>query len=167
CLCEDVTTKDRSQAIAEGFDHIETLKRYATVGMGPCQGKMCGQTATEVCAALTGRAVGAVGTTTSRPPVVPVELAVLAAEQRHHLVRRTPLHHWHAAHGARWMDAGQWKRPESYGDPADEVRAVRTVVGLIDVSTLGKIEVRGPDAAALLGRGYVNEWANLAVGRAR
>jgi sarcosine oxidase subunit alpha len=167
CLCEDVTTKDMSQAVAEGFDHAETLKRYATVGMGPCQGKMCGQTAAEVCAALTGRAVGAVGTTTSRPPVVPVELAVLAAERREHPVRRTPLHAWHAAHGARWMDAGQWKRPESYGAPEEEVRAVRTRVGLIDVSTLGKLEVVGPDAALLLERIYLGEWANLAVGRAR
>jgi sarcosine oxidase subunit alpha len=167
CLCEDVTTKDMKRAVAEGFDHIETLKRYATVGMGPCQGKMCGQTATEVCAALTGREVGVVGTTTSRPPVVPVELAVLAAERRHHPVRRTPLHHWHAAHGARWLDAGQWKRPESYGDPEAEVHAVRTAVGLIDVSTLGKIEVTGQDAAELLERVYLNEWANLPVGRAR
>src|SRR5207248_7987230 len=124
CLCEDVTPKDLAQAIDEGFDHIETLKRYTTVGMGPCQGKVCGQTATEVFARFTQREAGAVGTTTSRPPVVPVELAVLAAERRHHPVRRTPLHHWHRANGARWLDAGQWKRPESYGDPAAEVTAV-------------------------------------------
>jgi sarcosine oxidase subunit alpha len=167
CLCDDVTTKDLAQAVAEGFDHIETLKRYATVGMGPCQGKVCGQTFTEVCAGLTGREVNAVGTTTSRPPAVPVELAVLAAERRHQAVRRTPLHHWHQAAGARWLDAGPWKRPEGYGDPAAEVRAVRTAVGLIDVSTLGKIEVIGQDAAELLERVYLNAWADLAVGRAR
>jgi sarcosine oxidase subunit alpha len=165
CLCEDATTKDLQQAVAEGFDHIETLKRYSTVCMGPCQGKMCGQTATEICAQLTGREIGAVGTTTSRPPVVPVELAVLAAERRHHPIRRTPMHHLHQ--GARWMDAGQWKRPESYGDTEDEVRAVRSGVGLIDVSTLGKIEVIGPDGAELLERIYLNEWANLPVGRVR
>jgi sarcosine oxidase, subunit alpha len=82
-------------------------------------------------------------------------------------VARTPLHHWHQAHGARWIDAGQWKRPESYGDPAAEVRAVRTVGGLIDVSTLGKIEVVGPDAAELLERIYINHWADLAAGRSR
>lgn len=167
CLCEDVTPKDLNQAVAEGFSHIETLKRYATVGMGPCQGKMCGQTATEVCAQLTGREIGLVGTTTSRPPVVPVELAVLAAEAGHHAVRRTAMHHWHEAQGARWIDAGQWKRPESYGDSADEVRAVRTAVGLIDVSTLGKVEVIGPAAAELLERVYINSWADLAIGRAR
>jgi sarcosine oxidase subunit alpha len=167
CLCEDVTVKDIDQAVAEGFDGIETLKRYSTANMGPCQGKMCGQTVIALCARATGRDLNAVGATTSRPPAVPVEISVLAAERRHHSIRRTPLHHWHAAHGARWMDAGQWKRPESYGDPADEVRAVRSEVGLIDVSTLGKIEVIGPDATTLLERVYLNEWADLASGRAR
>jgi sarcosine oxidase subunit alpha len=167
CLCEDVTDKDLEQAIAEGFDGIETLKRYSTVNMGPCQGKVCGQAAIEVCARATGRDVNAVGGTTSRPPVVPVELCVLAAERRQHPVRRTPLHHWHEAAGARWLDAGLWKRPESYGDPAAEVRAVRGGVGLIDVSTLGKLEVVGPDAAELLERTYLNRWADLQPGRAR
>ncbi|MCI0464113.1 MAG: FAD-dependent oxidoreductase, partial [Gemmataceae bacterium] len=167
CLCEDVTEKDLEQAVAEGFDHIETLKRYATAGMGPCQGKMCGLNVTEVCAGLTGRDVNATGTTTCRPPVVPVELGVLAAERRYAPVRRTPLHAWHAQAGAVWLDAGAWKRPESYGDPAGEVRAVRTGVGLIDVSTLGKLEVIGLDAAELLERIYLNHWANLSPGRVR
>jgi sarcosine oxidase subunit alpha len=167
CLCEDVTVKDIDQAVAEGFDGIETLKRYSTVNMGPCQGKMCGQAAIALCARATGQEINAVGSTTSRPPAVPVELAVLAAARRHHPVRRTPLHHWHQAAGARWLDAGQWKRPESYGDPAAEVRAVRANIGLIDVSTLGKIDVIGPDAATLLERIYLNEWADLGVGRAR
>jgi sarcosine oxidase subunit alpha len=166
CFCEDVTEKDLYQAVAEGFDGIETLKRYSTVSMGPCQGKVCGLTAVEVCARATNRDAGTVGTTTSRPPVVPVELAVLAAGQ-HHPVRRTPLHHWHEAAGAHWLDAGLWKRPESYGDPATEVRAVRTAVGLIDVSTLGKIELVGRDAAELLERIYLNKWADLRVGRVR
>jgi sarcosine oxidase subunit alpha len=166
CLCEDVTVKDLEQAVAEGFDGIEMLKRYSTVNMGPCQGKMCGQTATAICAQLTGREVGATGTTTSRPPVVPVELGVLAAG-RQQPVRRTPLHHWHEAAGVTWMDAGQWKRPESYGNPAAEVRAVRSAAGLIDVSTLGKIELTGPDAAELLERVYLNRWSDLRVGRIR
>jgi sarcosine oxidase subunit alpha len=167
CLCEDVTEKDLAGAIAEGFDHIETLKRYSTVSMGPCQGKVCGTTATEFCARLTGRSVATVGATTARPPAVAVELSVLAAERRHHPVRRTPMHHWHQGNGARWIDAGQWKRPESYGDAAAEVRAVRAAAGLIDVSTLGKIEVTGPDAAELLERVYINTWADLRTGRAR
>lgn len=167
CLCDDMTDKDLYRAVEEGFDHIETLKRYATVGMGPCQGKICGLTSSEVCARATGRDVNAVGMTTSRPPAVPVELRVLAAERRHQPVRRTPLHHWHETAGARWLDAGAWKRPESYGDPAGEVRAVRSQVGLIDVSTLGKIEVRGPQAVELLERVYVNTFADLKVGRTR
>jgi sarcosine oxidase subunit alpha len=167
CLCEDVTEKDVRQAIAEGFDGIETLKRYSTVNMGPCQGKMCGPTAVELCALATGRQVREVGTTTSRPPVVPVELAVLAAPQQHHPLRRTPLHHWHEKAGARWLDAGQWKRPESYGEPVAEVRAVRTAVGLIDVSTLGKFELMGPDVVELLERIYLNRGADLKIGRIR
>jgi sarcosine oxidase subunit alpha len=166
CLCEDVTVKDLEQAVGEGFDNIETLKRYSTVTMGPCQGKVCAQAAVEICARATGRDVNATGTTTSRPPAVPVELGVLAAGRRHP-VRRTPLHHWHEAAGATWLDAGLWKRPESYGNPAAEVRAVRSAAGLIDVSTLGKIELVGPDAAELLERVYLNRWSDLKVGRVR
>ena len=136
--------------------------------MGPCQGKMCGLTAADVCARLTGRDLNAVGTTTSRPPVVPVELGVLAAERVHHPVRRTPLHHWHEAAGAtlarrRPVEAArELRRPRRA-----KSRAVRTAVGLIDVSTLGKIEVVGPDAAELLERVYLNRWADLKVGRSR
>jgi sarcosine oxidase subunit alpha len=167
CLCEDVTEKDLYQAIAEGFDHIETLKRYSTVNMGPCQGKMCGQAAIETCARVTGRDVNAVGATTSRPPVVPVPLGVLAAGQQFHPVRRTALHHWHAAAGARLLPVGLWQRPESYGDPVAEVRAVRNAVGLIDVSTLGKIEIAGADAVELLERVYLGSWRKLAAGKAR
>ncbi|HEV3143484.1 MAG TPA: 2Fe-2S iron-sulfur cluster-binding protein [Gemmataceae bacterium] len=167
CLCEDVTEKDLAQAVAEGFDHIETLKRYSTVSMGPCQGKMCGLNAMEACARLTNKDPNVVGLTTSRPPAIPVELCVLAADRQHHPVRRTPMHHWHQSAGAKWMDAGQWKRPEHYGEPLAEVRAVRTKAGLIDVSTLGKIEVIGPDAATLLERVYLNRWADLKEGRAR
>lgn len=166
CLCEDVTEKDLERAVAEGFDSIETLKRYSTANMGPCQGKMCGNLAVRVCARATGRSLDATGTTTSRPPAAPVELCVLAAAN-HHPVRRTPLHHWHESAGAKWMDAGQWKRPESYGDPNAEVHAVRKGVGLIDVSTLGKIELAGPDAAELLDRVYINRWTDLKVGRCR
>ncbi|HEV3118822.1 MAG TPA: glycine cleavage T C-terminal barrel domain-containing protein, partial [Gemmataceae bacterium] len=114
-----------------------------------------------------GCEAGGVGTTTSRPPAVPVELGVLAAGHTHQSIRRTPLHHWHEAAGTQWLDAGQWKRPESYGDPDAEVRSVRSNVGLIDVSTLGKIEVIGPDAAELLDRIYLNRWSDLKAGRVR
>jgi sarcosine oxidase subunit alpha len=166
CLCEDVTEKDIDQAVAEGFDHIELLKRYSTATMGPCQGKVCHAVLRETCGRATGRGLEAVGATTSRPPAVPVELSVLAAGQWHP-VRRSSLHHWHEGAGARWIDAGLWKRVESYGNPMAEARAVRNGVGLIDVSTLGKIEVVGPDATELLERVYLNRWADLRPGRAR
>jgi sarcosine oxidase subunit alpha len=166
CLCEDVTDKDLDQAVAEGFDNIETLKRYSTAGMGACQGKACTSAFREVCARLTGRDLTEVNAPTTRPPCVPVELAVLAGSQ-HQPERRTPLHHWHQEAGARWLDAGQWKRPEYYVDPAAEVRLVRSAAGLIDVSTLGKIDVIGPDAGELLDRVYVNRFANLPGGKAR
>ena len=168
CLCEDVTENDIHQAMAEGFDHIETLKRYTTVNMGPCQGKMCGLAAVEVCARARDCDATTVGMTTSRPPALPVELGVLAAAHKYHPIRRTPLHYWHQDAGAQWLDAGQWKRPESYGDPVAEVHAVRTGVGLIDVSTLGKIEVIGPDGRPFA-KGLVryNRWADLQAGRVR
>jgi sarcosine oxidase subunit alpha len=166
CICEDVTEKDLRQAVAEGFDEIETLKRYSTVNMGPCQGKVCGQAAIEICGQATCRDLAAVGSTTSRPPVVPVEMGIVAASALHP-VRRTPLHHWHEARGVRWLDAGLWKRPEHYGDLRNEVRAIRTGVGLIDVSTLGKIEVVGPGATELLERTYVNRWSDLKAGATR
>jgi sarcosine oxidase subunit alpha len=166
CQCEDVAETDLEQAVAEGFDHIETLKRYSTAGMGACQGKVCSLAFREVCARLTARDLMSVSAPTTRPPCVPVELAVLAAGQ-HQPVRRTPLHHWHQEAGARWLDAGQWKRPESYIDPTAEVRLVRSAAGLIDVSTLGKIDVIGPDAGELLDRIYVNRLANLPGGKAR
>ena len=167
CLCEDVTDKDLHQAVAEGFDGVETLKRYSTANMGPCQGKVCSLTTSEICARATRREINAVGVTTSRPPAIPVELGILAADRRHQPIRRTPLHHWHEAAGATWLDAGAWKRPESYGDPLAEVRAVRTGAGIIDVSTLGKIELHGPDAGELLERIYLNSWKDLKIGRVR
>jgi sarcosine oxidase subunit alpha len=166
CICEDVTEKDLRAGVAEGFDEIETLKRYSTANMGPCQGKVCSHAAVEVCAQATCRNVGSVGTTTSRPPAIPVEMSILAATA-HHPVRRTPMHHWHEAHGAKWLDAGLWKRPERYGNPHVEVRAIRTSVALIDVSTLGKIEVAGPGATELLNRNYLNTWHDLKPGTAR
>jgi sarcosine oxidase subunit alpha len=161
-----VTENDLGQAVEEGFDNIETLKRYSTAGMGACQGKVCTSAFREVCARLTQRDLAAVSAPTTRPPCVPVELAVLAA-CRNEPVRRTPLHHWHQEAGARWLDAGQWKRPEFYVDPAAEVRLVRSAAGIIDVSTLGKFDVIGPDAGQLLDRVYVNHFTKLPGGKAR
>src|SRR5262249_37052536 len=166
CLCEDVTDKDVRQAIAEGFDHIETLKRYTTVTMGPCQGKMCHRLSIDLCAAETGRTVEETGTTTSRPPAQPVPLGALAA-CIHEPIKRTPMHHLHEAAGARMMDMGAWRRPLVYTTVDEECRAVREAVGLIDVGTLGKLDLKGRDAAAFLDWLHPNRFSDMAPGRAR
>jgi sarcosine oxidase subunit alpha len=166
CLCEDVTEKDIAQAVAEGFDHIETLKRYATASMGPCQGKMCRAAVSALCARETGQSAAQVGRSRSRPPSQPVTLGALGAAHAAP-VRLTPMHHRHVALGARFLDMGEWKRPEVYTSVADECRVVRERVGLIDVSTLGKLEVVGRDAPALLDRIYTNRCSDLRPGRVR
>lgn len=166
CFCEDVTKKDLDQSIAEGYDSIELLKRYSTISMGPCQGKMCSSNTIHLCARANGQTVEETGTTTARPPMAPVSLAVLAG-QNMEPVRVSPVHDWHRDHGAKMMVAGQWHRPEHYGDPAGEVQAVRQRAGLIDVSTLGKLRLNGPGVPDLLERIYVNKWQKLAVGRIR
>jgi sarcosine oxidase subunit alpha len=166
CTCEDITADDVAYAVDEGFDHPELIKRYLTVSMGPCQGKMCSRVAGELCAAATTRTIAATGTTTARPPVQSVPLGVLAGRLLEP-VQRTPMHPRHERAGAVWMDAGTWRRPRAYGDPADECRAVRERVGIIDVSTLGKLDLQGCDAARLLEKVYTHRFASLPVGRVR
>jgi sarcosine oxidase, subunit alpha len=166
CLCEDVSTKDIRNALAEGFDHIQTLKRYTTVTMGPCQGKMCHHTSVELCASMTGHTVAATGTTTARPPATPVPLGLLAGPA-HHLTRRTPFHHRHDERGATWMDMGAWKRPLLYTSVEEECRVVHERVGIIDVSTLGKLDVKGRDAAQYLEWIHPHRVSNLKPWRVR
>jgi sarcosine oxidase, subunit alpha len=167
CVCEDVTTKDVKRAIAEGFDSIELAKRYTTVTMGPCQGKLCQLPSIRLYAQEVRAYESALGATTARPPWAPVELGLLAG--RHfEPVRRTSLHFRHEEAGAQMQWAGPWKRPYAYSErPQDEVRAVHESLGVIDVSTLGKILVEGPEAAALLERLYPNRFADLRPGRIR
>jgi sarcosine oxidase subunit alpha len=166
CFCEDVTDKDVETAIAEGYDSIELLKRYSTISMGPCQGKMCSLNAIHLCARANGWRVAETGTTTSRPPISPVELGALAGQMMEP-VQVTPVHDWHVARRAKMMVAGMWLRPEHYGDPTAEVMAVRQRVGLIDVSTLGKFKLTGPGVPELLSKIYVNKWRKLGIGRVR
>ena len=166
CLCEDVTHADLADSVAEGFDEIETLKRYSTFGMGPCQGRMCATSALRICTRQAGRELAAARTTTSRPPIKPVPLGVLAG-RGHHPEKRTPLHHRHLELGADMRLIGNWRRPFAYTAPDREYRAVREGVGIIDVSTLGKLEVVGSDAAALLDKVYTHTISNLRVGRSR
>jgi sarcosine oxidase subunit alpha len=166
CICEDVTEKDVKRAIAEGFDSIELAKRYTTATMGPCQGRLCHLPAIRLHARETGTAEAAIGTTTARPPWQPVPLGLLAG-RGHEPAMRTSIHHRHSEVGATWMWTGQWRRPHSYGDASAEVRAVHEAVGVIDVSTLGKLLVEGPEAATFLERIYPNRFGDLKLGRVR
>lgn len=168
CLCEDVTEKDVCDAIDEGYSNVETLKRYSTVSMGPCQGKMCQTSAIALCARHNRQGIAETGVTTARPPEQPVPLGVLAGRAVHFiLTRRTAMHDWHEQQGARMADAGNWKRPAVYTSVEEEYDAVRNRAGLIDVSTLGKLDLRGADVPRLLDYIYPNRFGNLAVGRVR
>jgi sarcosine oxidase, subunit alpha len=166
CVCEDVTVKDMKRALGEGFDSIELAKRYTTVTMGPCQGRLCHLGSIRLLARETGTDETAIGTTTARPPWAPVELGLLAG-RHYEPMKRSALHFRHEEAGARMMWTGAWRRPFAYGNPADEVRAVHDALGVIDVSTLGKIVIEGPDAGVLLDRLYPNRFSDLAVGRIR
>ncbi|HLY87243.1 MAG TPA: 2Fe-2S iron-sulfur cluster-binding protein [Gaiellaceae bacterium] len=166
CICEDVTTKDVKRALCEGFDSIELAKRYTTVTMGPCQGKLCQLASTRLLARETDTDESAIGTTTARPPWRPVELGLLAGP-RHEPAKLTPLHSRHEALGAEVIWTGAWRRAFHYGNPAAEVRAVHESLGVIDVSTLGKVIVEGPGAAELLDRLYPNRFSDLRAGRIR
>ncbi len=166
CLCEDVTEEDILATIAEGFDSMQLLKRYSTVSMGPCQGKMCSMAAIQICARATERSIPDTGTTTSRPPATPVSLGTLAGQEMEP-VQLGALHDWHLANGGKPMVAGGWIRAEHYGDAIAEVKAVRNAAGLIDVSSLGKLRLTGPGVPDLLQRVYINKWRKLGVGQAR
>ncbi|MFI5122847.1 MAG: 2Fe-2S iron-sulfur cluster-binding protein [Vicinamibacteria bacterium] len=166
CLCEDVTTDDISYSIEEGFDSLELLKRYTTVTMGPCQGRMCQLAAIRQTAADTGAAVADVGITTARPPWSTVPMGVLAGRP-FEPAKRSAVHGRHRELGGNVLWAGDWRRPYDYGDPKAEVMAVHEGAGLIDVSTLGKLIVAGPDAGGFLNRLYPNRFDNLKPGRIR
>jgi len=163
---EDVTAKDLRAAVAEGFDSAELAKRFTTATMGPLQGKLESVNAAAVVADAIGTSIAETGTTTWRPPYVPVSLGALAGPA-FEPVRYSPMQPWHEAHGAVPLQAGAWIRPDHYGDPAAEARNVRERVGLIDVTPIGKLDLRGPDVANLLNLLYVNKWSKLEIGRVR
>lgn len=177
-LHNDVTAADIALAAREGFTAIEHVKRWTTLGMGTDQGKTGNIPGLALLSQALGRAIADTGTTTFRPPFVPVSFGLLAGRERgpfYDPVRQTPMHDWHVTAGAVFEDVGQWKRPRYYPRPGEsmdqavrrECLAARDGVALLDASTLGKIEVSGPDAARFLDRIYVNRWQNLAVGRCR
>ena len=174
----DVTTKDLALAAREGFESIEHIKRYTTTGMATDQGKTSGMNALSFVAAGFDRPVPQIGLTTFRMPYTPVSFGSFAGYDRGDLfdpVRITPTHSWAQANGAVFEDVGMWKRAryfprggeDMHAAVARECRAVRASCGMFDASTLGKIEVVGPDAVTFMNRVYVNNWSNLAVGRSR
>ncbi len=170
---EDLQTRDIVNTVADGYDHVQLVKRYSTAGFGPSQGRHANLNTVRIVARQTGRAIEEVGTTTFRPPLVPEKFGHMAG-RGFDPVRLTAIHARHVERGARMTPAGAWLRPAFYGGKGEgpaavarEVAAVRGRVGLIDVSTLGKLEVRGPDAAEFLNRMYTGAFARQPVGRAR
>jgi len=163
---EDVSSKDIISAAREGYDSAELVKRYTTVTMGTVQGKLELVNAVAVLAEATGATIAETGTTTWRPMYAPVTLGALAGRS-FEPIRYSPMQPWHERNHAAPLVAGQWIRPDSYGDPAGEVRAVRNNVGIIDVTPLGKLDLRGPDVPKLLNQLYINKWSKLAVGKVR
>jgi sarcosine oxidase subunit alpha len=171
---EDLQVKDLENAAQEGFDSSELLKRYSTVGMGPSQGKHSNMNALRVLARYRGVGVERLGLTTSRPMYHPVPLKLLAGRS-FNAERRTPVDAEHERLGAVWMPAGNWRRPEYYAVSGEtrsqsieaEVAAVRGSAGLIDVGTLGKIEIYGPQAGLFLDRVYTGRFSDLGVGMTR
>jgi sarcosine oxidase subunit alpha len=166
CLCEDVTAKDIHRSVGEGYDSIELCKRFSTVMMGPCQGRMCQLSAVALMADETGQSLEQVGTTTARPPWSTVPLGALAGRPIEP-AKRSSIHGRHRDLGATVRWAGDWRRAYDYGDPEGEALAVHRAAGLIDVSTLGKLLVRGPEAGEFLDRLYPNRLSNLKPGRVR
>ncbi|MDG2427153.1 MAG: 2Fe-2S iron-sulfur cluster-binding protein [Acidimicrobiales bacterium] len=163
---EDVSSKDLIQASKEGFDSIELMKRYTTVTMGPAQGKLETVNAASVLAEANGVEMADIGTTVWRPPYSPISLGALAGRILEP-VRRSAIQDWHEAHGSTPLLAGQWVRPDQYGDAMAEAANVRNNVGLIDVTPLGKLDLRGTDVPKLLELVYVNKWQKLDIGRVR
>jgi sarcosine oxidase subunit alpha len=174
----DVTAKDLKLAAREGFRSIEHVKRYTTTGMATDQGKTSNMNALAAVSGVLGRSVEDVGHTTFRPPYTPVTFGAFAGASRGDLfdpVRQTPLHAWAVARGAVFENVGTWQRARYFprgGEDmhqavARECHAVRNAAGIFDGSTLGKIEVTGPDAGEFLSRMYIHGFNRLAPGRCR
>ncbi|HEX9706257.1 MAG TPA: sarcosine oxidase subunit alpha family protein [Steroidobacteraceae bacterium] len=174
----DVTAEDLALAAREGFRSIEHIKRYTTVGMATDQGKTSNLNALGIVAGRLGRSIPDVGHTTFRMPYTPVTFGSFAGMARGDLfdpVRTTPLHEWAMERNAVFEDVGLWKRARYFPRAGEDMQAavtreclaVRNACGIFDASTLGKIAVAGPDAAEFLNRLYINNWSNLAAGRAR
>ncbi len=177
-LQDDVTAKDLHLAVQEGYASVELAKRYTTLGMGTDQGKTSGTNGFAIIARALDKPIGEVGVTTFRPPYKPVSFGAVAGQhvgELFHPRRTTPMHEAHVEAGAVFELVGDWLRPRVYPAPGEsfddalmrECKAARTGVVVLDASTLGKIDVRGPDARTFLNRVYTNAWLKLAPGRCR
>ena len=174
----DVTVSDIYLAVREGYQSIEHVKRYTAMGFGTDQGKLGNINGAAVVAGALGRSIAQTGTTTFRPNYTPVSIGAIAGREigpYFDPIRKTCLHGWNQARGALFEDVGNWKRAHYYPKPGEDMHAavareclaVRNSVGLLDYSTLGKIDVRGPDAVEFLNRLYINSWTKLQPGRCR
>ena len=174
----DVKVSDVRLAAQEGFVSVEHAKRYTTLGMATDQGKLSNINGLATLAGALDAEIPTVGTTTFRPPYHPISMASIAGEARGAVfqpIRRTPMHDWHAANGADWEPVGQWRRPYAFVRSGEtvhdavmrEVTNTRTKLGLLDASTLGKIIVKGPDAAKFLDMLYTNMMSTLKPGKCR
>ncbi len=174
----DATVADISLAAREGYRSVEHLKRYTATGMGTDQGKTSNVNALAIVSELRGTSITQVGTTTFRPPYVPLTLGGIVGQNCRDLFlpeRKTPMHGWHVARGAIFEDVGDWKRARYFPRHSEdmhvavqrECRAVRDSVGILDATTLGKIDIQGKDSAEFLNRIYTNGWKKLGIGKCR
>ncbi len=174
----DVTVSDIQLALREGYRSIEHVKRYTTLGMATDQGRTSNLNGLQLVSDIENKVVPQVGHTTFRPPYSPVSIgAIVGREIGKHSkpTRKSPMHYWHEKNNAVFVDAGVWLRPRYYKQGNEnlfeaskrEAKNVRQNVGVCDVTTLGKIDIKGPDAAELLNRVYTNAWLKLPVGKAR
>ena len=177
-LQNDVTAADIALATREGYRSIEHVKRYTAMGFGTDQGKLGNINGMAIAAQALGQSIAATGTTTFRPNYTPVTFGALAGEDVGDVfdpIRTTPIHAWHVKHGALFENVGQWKRPWYFPRAGETLRqavdreclAARNGVAVMDASTLGKVDVHGPDAAEFLDRVYTNGFRKLGIGKCR
>ena len=174
----DATAKDIRLALREGFRSIEHVKRYTTTGMGTDQGKLGNMHALGIISEISGSKMGELGTTTFRPPYTPLTFGTIVGRnvgEYFDVYRKTPMHDWHVKNKAKFENVGQWKRAwyypknnESMHDAVQrESKAARDSAGILDASTLGKIDIQGTDASEFLNRVYTNAWSKLDIGKCR
>ena len=174
----DATAKDIKLALREGFRSIEHVKRYTTTGMGTDQGKLGNMHALGIIAETAGVKMGELGTTTFRPPYTPLTFGTMVGRnvgEYFDAFRRTPMNDWHIENKAEFENVGQWKRAWYYPKNNEtmheavqrESKAARNSAGILDASTLGKIDIQGTDASEFLNRVYTNAWSKLAIGKCR